>query len=673
MAPHLCPTCGRGFSEAGFCPFDGLQLVPAELTSAPTYLDPDEFAPVPTRPRAKFATADVVTEVDRKPELSRAALAEQIAKSAQATHDAKHAAAVARASQPIIERVAQPEAQVLVSRASVAAEQAGRPAAYVAKDPPAVAAPALPFAEYDALIGTTLDGRYKLLRKLGEGAMGVVFAVKHNVIERPLALKILRRGYARDAKVVERFLREAKAASRIGHPGIVEVTDFGTSPDGVAYAVMELLEGQTLDRAVKGGALDLARALDIAQQVARSLAAAHAKGVVHRDLKSENIFLVERDGRSDFVKVVDFGVAKLTAIGDAEAAAEPRLTLAGSIMGTPEYMAPEQAAGKADVDHRVDIYALGIIMFEMITGRMPFRGDTLMRTLAMQLFDPLPSIAGLRANVPVELIAVIERACEKQPEARFATMEEFALALERVKPAVALLSGGEASASKSMRLPPGMMAPDLDGHRPTPRRGGGAAMWFALALISIGFGVGGWALWAQRRAAQSAQVAQPSPTAVASANTPGDLAVAAPSVAVTPGGAADAAIDGAAVTPAAVTPTPKKPPSTRPGTTASPVTTTLPNVPARAKVSVRVYTYPEGGNIYLDRAYRGPSGVTIQLPYGTRGTVTCQMFGYAEGTAAIAFDGSMESLSCPMIRLGGCVEDIKNPYDKCPPASNVAP
>lgn len=645
--------------------------MPAELTSAPTYLDPDEFAPAPIRPRAKFATADVATEVERKPELSRAALAEQIAKSAQATHEAKHAAAAGRVSQPVVEREAPPVAHVLVSRASVAAEQAGRAAPLVVAQPPAVAAQVLPFAEYDALIGTTLDGRYKLLRKLGEGAMGVVFAVKHNVIERPLALKILRRGYARDAKVVERFLREAKAASRIGHPGIVEVTDFGTSPDGVAYAVMELLDGQTLDRVVKGGGLDLARAVDIAQQVARALAAAHAKGVVHRDLKSENIFLIEREGRRDVVKVVDFGVAKLTAIGDTEAAAEPRLTLAGSIMGTPEYMAPEQAAGKHEVDHRVDIYALGIILFEMVTGRLPFRGETLMRTLAMQLFDALPSIAGLRANVPVELTAVIERACEKQPEARFATMEEFALALERVGPTVALLSGGEASTSKAMRLPHGMRALDLpDESLATPRAGVGAAMWFAIALIAIGVGVGGWALWAQRHAAQLAAQRPPEPPP--SAATSGDGVGATPPLAVAAYPVADAASDGAATVAVAVTPTPKKPPATRPAN-ASPPANPVPMPATRAKVSVRVYTYPEGGNIYLDRAYRGPSGVTIQLPYGTRGTITCQMFGYAEGAAAIAFDGSMESLSCPMIRLGGCVEDIKNPYDKCPPVTNVAP
>ncbi|MBL0215648.1 MAG: serine/threonine protein kinase [Myxococcales bacterium] len=199
--------------------------------------------------------------------------------------------------------------------------------------------------EYDKLVGQTLDGRYYVEKKIGEGGMGVVFSARHAVIERPLAIKVLKREVMRDTATIRRFVQEAKAASRIGHPNIVDVTDFGTTPDGMTYSVMEFVDGQTLGTAIRNSApFPPLRAIKIAAQIARARGAAHNKGITHRDLKPENVFLLDRDGRTDFVKIVDFGIAKVAPVPGS--AAEPRLTRAGSVFGTPEYMAPEQAAGR---------------------------------------------------------------------------------------------------------------------------------------------------------------------------------------------------------------------------------------------------------------------------------------------------------------------------------------
>ncbi len=167
----------------------------------------------------------------------------------------------------------------------------------------------------------------------------------------------------RDTATIRRFVQEAKAASRIGHPNIVDVTDFGTTPDGMTYSVMEYIAGQTLGGAMRHmSPFPMTRAVRVASQIARALGAAHDKGIVHRDLKPENVFLIDRDGRTDFVKIVDFGIAKMS---DIETPGEPgrKLTKTGMIFGTPEYMSPEQAAGK-HLDHRVDVYAMGVILFE---------------------------------------------------------------------------------------------------------------------------------------------------------------------------------------------------------------------------------------------------------------------------------------------------------------------
>src|SRR5450432_3208687 len=219
-------------------------------------------------------------------------------------------------------------------------------------------------------VGQTI-GNYNVTAKLGEGGMGTVFLAEHPVIGSKVALKAIHPQYARDANMVSRFVTEAKSVNQIGHDHIVDITDFGHTADGDFYFIMEYLEGRSLaDAITQDGPFPPARALTIAAQIADALSSSHEHGVIHRDLKPENIFLIVRDDTSDFVKVLDFGLAKLTHPDDPLR----HDTGPGSVMGTPFYMAPEQCEGKADLDHRTGVYALGVIIFEMLTGMVPFGG-----------------------------------------------------------------------------------------------------------------------------------------------------------------------------------------------------------------------------------------------------------------------------------------------------------
>jgi serine/threonine protein kinase/tetratricopeptide (TPR) repeat protein len=256
--------------------------------------------------------------------------------------------------------------------------------------------------------GRVIDNRYRVLRKIGEGGMGTVYLGEHVEIGKGVAIKILHPAYSTQQDLVERFRREARAASRIGHPHIVDVTDFGSTEDGCAYFVMEHLDGIDLaDVLSHERRLDSTRACDIAIQICRALAAAHTAGVIHRDLKPENIFLVARDGQADFVKVLDFGIAR--SMGRAR-----RLTNPGVAMGTPEYMAPEQAEGGA-VDHRSDIYSVGALIYEMASGSPPqLNRDK----------DVIPP-RGVKADIPEELDRIVMRALERDPARRYQSMAQL--------------------------------------------------------------------------------------------------------------------------------------------------------------------------------------------------------------------------------------------------------
>jgi eukaryotic-like serine/threonine-protein kinase len=287
-----------------------------------------------------------------------------------------------------------------------------------------------PKGSTDALVGTTLSGRYQIIRPIGEGGMGIVYEAQHVLIEKRVALKVLRDDFSRRPEVVERFRQEAKSASRIGHEHIVDISDFGETPNGQSYFVMEFLEGEDLANVLaREGTLPAHRAVRIALQCCKALGAAHGKGIVHRDMKPENIFLIAREGNDDFVKIVDFGIAKMS---DIETSGPPgrKLTKTGMIFGTPEYMSPEQAAGRA-LDHRVDVYALGVILFEMLTGRVPFVGDTFMGILTQHMFEEVPPLRSVKPDViaPDELQNVLFEALAKDPDARFKSMEDYGKAL----------------------------------------------------------------------------------------------------------------------------------------------------------------------------------------------------------------------------------------------------
>jgi serine/threonine-protein kinase len=273
-----------------------------------------------------------------------------------------------------------------------------------------------------ALLGVDLDGRYRVLDVIGEGGMGRVYLAEHIEIGRRVAVKVLHPVYGRMPELVERFRREARAASRIGHPNIVDVTDSGTTHDGSVYFVMELLDGVELAEVIdREGALDVTRALKIATQICRALSAAHAVGVIHRDLKPENVFLTVREGVSDFVKVLDFGIAKSA---EAEEARAHRLTHPGMAMGTPEYMAPEQAAGQP-ADARTDVYAVGAILHEMLTGQPPYSGDNFMEILTKKATTDPPPPRALRPELAESVEHIVMRAMARDAQARLPSMEAF--------------------------------------------------------------------------------------------------------------------------------------------------------------------------------------------------------------------------------------------------------
>jgi serine/threonine-protein kinase len=260
-------------------------------------------------------------------------------------------------------------------------------------------------------------GNYRAVSLLGEGGMGAVYLAEHPEIGRRVAVKVLRPELIRDPSLLTRFLNEARAANAIRHPNIIEVLDSGTTVDGVPYLVMELLEGESLSARIRRvGKVPLRDALEFSYQAASALAAAHAKGIVHRDLKPDNLFLVPvpSDPAREMIKVLDFGIAKLQTLPTGSG----MQTRTGTLMGTPVYMSPEQCLGTKTVDHRSDIYALGIIMFEMLAGRPPFISDGFGELVNMHLNVRPPSLHDVNPAVtpPVELL--ILKALEKAPEAR---------------------------------------------------------------------------------------------------------------------------------------------------------------------------------------------------------------------------------------------------------------
>jgi eukaryotic-like serine/threonine-protein kinase len=284
------------------------------------------------------------------------------------------------------------------------------------------------------LLGKTIGGRYRVRGILGEGGMGTVFEAEHIALGRSVAVKVLHAAQARKKDSVRRFQREARAAGAIGHPNICGVIDLGTLDDGSPYIVMERLVGETLgDRVAAEAGLPFDDVIDILVQVLSGLVAAHEQQIVHRDIKPENIFLTKRVGCPPLVKLLDFGVSKVTPAAGVRQE-DLSLTRTGMVMGTPYYMAPEQARGERDLDARVDLYACGVILYEALTGRRPFTASNY-NALLMQILSATPRAASeLRPALPPAFDAVIAKAMARRREDRYEAASDFQRDLLALRP-----------------------------------------------------------------------------------------------------------------------------------------------------------------------------------------------------------------------------------------------
>ncbi len=310
----------------------------------------------------------------------------------------------------------------------------------------------------DSLLGQILAGKYRIDERLSGGGMGTVYRGTHVLMDKTVAVKVLRPSLAADEKIVARFSREARAASKISHPHALSVTDFGEAENGVVFLVMEYLSGMTLKEIIRQeGPMELTRAVEILRQIGGALDAAHAEGVVHRDLKSDNIMLLSSSG-TDYAKVLDFGIAK---IKEPEGTYDPGLTAPDLVIGTPQYMSPEQCSQVPDIDARSDIYSLGVIVYEMLIGHVPFTGASPTAIMLKHLQEPAPSVLAERKDLPEAIGRVVARTLEKRPEDRYATVGEL---IEDFTLAAGMETVGANSSSGSFESPtaPPVIEDDVD-------------------------------------------------------------------------------------------------------------------------------------------------------------------------------------------------------------------
>jgi serine/threonine-protein kinase len=296
-------------------------------------------------------------------------------------------------------------------------------------------------------------GNYRAISLLGEGGMGAVYLAEHPAIGRRVAVKVLHKNYIRDENLLTRFLNEARAANAIRHPNIIEILDSGTIADGTPFLVMELLEGESLGARIRRvGALPLKTAVDFCYQTASALGAAHKKGIVHRDLKPDNLFIVAdpHDAEREWIKVLDFGIAKLQQ-GSANDSVKTRT---GTLMGTPIYMSPEQCRGTRTVDHRSDIYSLGIIFFEMMCGQPAFVSEGFGELVNMHLNVAPPAPSSQNPNVSPTLDAIVLKMLSKNPEDRFADMSELQAALKGAGGSMLVVRGTAPASQEGVKSQP---------------------------------------------------------------------------------------------------------------------------------------------------------------------------------------------------------------------------
>jgi len=453
--------------------------------------------------------------------------------------------------------------------------------------------------------GTVLAERYRIDDLLGRGGMGAVYRAEHLALGNTMAVKVLRASHGAHADIVRRFQREAVAASQIRHPGIVEVTDFGRTPDGRFYLAMELVEGETLGRRLaRLGPFPPAEAMALVRELARALGAAHARGIYHRDIKPENVLLA-RDGSA---KLADFGIARL-----AEGPRDARETAAGLIFGTPHYMSPEQAAGQRQ-DGRSDVYALGVLLFELLTGAPPYLGASATHVLAAHLLSPVPRLPGQGPHgpIPPSLADLLQRMMAKTAAERPASMAEVEASLD------AVLAGQE--------LPP----PARRLVVPPWRRGAVVVLGVAAVTIAIALGVRGTRAppaGPAIRGVEAASAAGPAPA-------PPPVATAAPQ---TPE---------IAVPPAAV---PAPPQTVRAG-------------PVSIPVDLR--STPSGARVTLHGRLLGHTPLSVRLPPDR----TLLLVFEAQGRVSIAErvrarDGLVVTAHLPPAALAPGLDDLKaSPY-----------
>ncbi len=369
-------------------------------------------------------------------------------------------------------------------------------------------------------------GNYVIRSKLGEGGMGAVYLGEHPLIGKKVAVKILKQELGSNAEIVRRFFNEARAVNDIRHENIVDIVDFGKVPaengGEIAYIIMEYLDGESLSSRLRSVGLRVPEVVDVMRQCCSALAASHKKGIIHRDLKPENIFLCPRGGTRNFTKVLDFGIAKLTGDGHTSQ------TRTGSVMGTPYYMSPEQCEGRRQIDHRSDIYSLGVVMYELLTGQVPFPDEGFGAIIVAHLTRPVPLPRTVRPGVPPELEAVVMRALEKDPAQRFQTMEELDAALgdpawygatvaQRASAQMATIMGdsgrGAAIGASGPRPITTLSGAASELSQPVPllpaerQAGSSAAMWAVLGLLAVG-GAGGGA-WYLRGASTTQSASAP--------------------------------------------------------------------------------------------------------------------------------------------------------------------
>ena len=381
------------------------------------------------------------------------------------------------------------------------------------------------------LVGSVIADRYHVTRKLGEGGMGQVYLAEHVRMGRKSAVKVMNPAMVNDADAISRFNREAANASRISHPHVAAIYDFGETADGLIYLAMEFIEGEPLTKLVERlGALPAPRAADIARQAADALAVAHDMGIVHRDLKPDNIMIARNRDGSDCVKVVDFGIAKA-----ADSAAQ-KVTKTGLVVGTPEYMSPEQLAGDR-LDGRSDIYSLALVTFNMLTGKLPFPADTVQESMIMRLTDRPRTLAEMRPDVawPAELQAVLDRALARDLTARYASASDFGRDLTRAVAQMPATRAAELGTAVLDAVPPTRVAPTPESTPVTraveapPREvapvAGSSRRGLPMALVGGGIlavvAIGGGMLYANRESPARADsvtigTAQPSDSMTAS-------------------------------------------------------------------------------------------------------------------------------------------------------------